>query len=467
MKKVDAWVLRFLFLCLGLKILSGLVKACLPHELPHRWRENDTYGVAVRYFLRWSVETGEDGTRLLPAVLNSGAAVGITPMELPLYNLLAAPFIAVGEVWGFVLAHIVMFAVCSLLLFAASHMWRGAWVEGVQMRLVCLLLALFTLSSTFLYKFMPDFFSFILVFIGMSGAWTKDWKFRAFFVVALGLMIKPTSIVVLGLLVLHPKPIEFAKSWLKWALPAAFFAVLYYTIGLDFVREFEDVIVPFAVEMRPPVASLIEFFSDPLRLIKFLSTELVFVPGVFLFIFVLPALRPAERKVSLKLLMIFFLQMLGLSILAGAHSFKHSYYFIGTAPTIAMLLVISYKGMMAGRMPQAPKVAVLVLCLFSAFGTLVEGARSQSRSILPGYKPALAFQYDCQTLKKRNPDWPWYQGYAFRGFGKVFSEASVCFHEREGENTSPYGIFTAHEPLPEGCKVADQEGYAILAQCQK
>ncbi len=423
MKKVDAWVLRFLFLCLGFKVLSGLVKACLPHELPHRWRENDTYGVAVRYFLRWSVETAEDGTRILPAVLNSGAAVGITPMELPLYNLLAAPFIAAGEVWGFVLAHIVMFAICSLLLLAASRLWRGVCIENVQMQLVCLLLALFTLSSTYIYKFMPDFFSLILVFIGISGAWTKDWKYRAFFVVALGLMIKPTSIVVLGLLVLHPKPFEFAKSWLKWALPAVVFAVLYFTVGMDFVRKFEDVIVPFAVEMRPPAASLIDFFSEPVRLMKFLSTELVFVPGVFLFVLVLPVLRPAHRKVSLKLLMIFVLQMLGLSALAGAHSFEHNYYFIGTAPTLAMLLLNSYKGLMAGRLPDVLKIAVLVLCLFSAFVTLVEGVRSQSRSILPGYKPALAFQYDCQTLKKRNPDWPWYQSYAFRGFGKVFSEA--------------------------------------------
>jgi hypothetical protein len=244
------------------------------------------------------------------------------------------------------------------------------------------------------------------------------------------------------------------------------FAVLYFIVGLDFVRKFEDVIVPFAVEMRPPLASLIEFFSEPGRLIKFLSTELVFVPGVFLFVLVLPALRREERKVSLKLLMIFFLQMLGLSALAGAHSFEHSYYFIGTAPTIAMLLLNSYKGLMEGRFPAVLKVAVLVLCLFSAFATLVETVRSQSRSILPGYKPALAFQYDCQTLKKRNPDWPWYQGYAFRGFGKVFSEASICFHEREGDLTSSYGIFTAHEPLPDGCKVTDREGDAILAQCQ-
>ena len=223
--------------------------------------------------------------------------------------------------------------------------------------------------------------------------------------------------------------------------------------------------VPFAVEMRAPIASLVAFFSDPLQLLKFLSTDLLFVPGLALFILVLPALGVAERKVSLRLLVVFFLQMLGLAALAGAHSFKHSYYFIGTAPTLAILLVNSYYGLMSGRLPFKVKVVVLILCLLSAFATLVEGVRSQLRSVLPGYKPALAFQHDCQTLKERNPDWPWYQGYAFHGFGKVFSEASVCFHEREGDVHSTYGIFTAHESLPEGCNITDQEGNAIIATC--
>ncbi len=466
MKKIDKWVVRFLFLCLGLKLFSGLVKAFLPHELPHRWRENDTYGVAVRYFLRWTVETSENSTRFLPAVLNSGSAVGITPMELPLYNVLAAPFVAAGEVWGYALAHTVMFSVCCLLIFFASRLWRDDQIQGVQMRLVCLVLALFTVSSTFLFKFMPDFFSFMLVFFGLSGAWTRDWRVRAFLLVTLGLLIKPTSVVVFGLVVLHPKPVEFAKSWLKWSIPAAALTVLYFTVGLDVVRTFQDVDVPFAVEMRAPVASLFDFFSDPMRLLKFLSIELVFVPGIAVFFLLLPALRKTERQTSLKLLLVFFLQMLGLAALAGSHSFKHSYYFIGTAPTIGMLLVNSYKGLVVARLPKKLKMVLLILCLLSAFATLVEGIRSQLRSVLPGYKPALAFQQDCQELKRRNPDWPWYQGYAFRGFGKVFSEASVCFHEREGQSSSPYGIFTAHEPLPDGCKVADQEGNAVIASCK-
>ncbi len=466
MKNVDRWLLNSLFACLGLRLLSGVIKAFLPHELPHRWRENDTYGVAVRYFLRWTVETGEAGTQLLPAVLNSGDALGITPMELPIYNLLAAPFMAAGEVWGHILAHLFMYAVCGSLLYAAALFWNKERIQAINMRLVCLLLALFTLSSSFIFKFMPDFLSFILVFIGLSAAWTRSWTIKAFIFTAVGLLIKPTSIVVLGLVLLHPNPVLFARNWVKWAVPAALLTVLFFVVGLDYVRTLQDVHVPFAVEIRDPVASLIDFFSQPARLLKFLTSDLVFVPGLALFIVVLPALGLEEKKVAKKLLLVFFMQMLGLAVLAGAHSFKHTYYFIGTAPTLAMLLVNAYYGVQSGRLPSKIKVLVVALCFLSALVTMIEGIRSQLRSVLPVYSPDLAFQRDCQLLKERNPDWPWNQGYVFRGFGKVFSEAAVCFHEREGNAESSYGIFTAHEPLPSACKIIDQEGNGIIATCR-
>ena len=57
------------------------------------------------------------------------------------------------------------------------------------------------------------------------------------------------------------------------------------------------------------------------------------------------------------------------------------------------------------------------------------------------------------------------QGFQVHLTKPVHSEAGVCFHEREGNAESSFGIFGAHEPLPGRCKIVDQEGNAIIANC--
>lgn len=458
--------LLFFVGCLTLRVIAGIIKAGLPHDLPHRWREIDTYGVAVRYWIRWSHST-PDLSLFLPAVLGSGDAYGIMPMEFPLFSLLAAPFVAAGPVWGYFLAHLAMFTFNAGLLLYCALLWDRTTLSNVPMKLMCLSLAVVTVASGYLSKFMPDFLSLVLVLIAVSGAWNRSWLVRSFAFATLGLLIKPTTLIVFGVLLLHPDFRSFIRRQMLWIVPATAVAITYYTFGIKFLETFQDLPGLYAVKARPVIGSLVDFFTEPRKILVLVTTKLMFAPGLFLVLLVWPFSTRGDRIFFGRLFMVLGLQMFAIAALAGEHVFVHEYYFIGCAPVLSILIWKVY--LVIARMNYPVRLKKVAAAVFAVLilATVVDRLQFDVRSLVPAIAERYLSQRDCLQIKVRNPDVPWDQDRVFRSANGFFPETGVCFHEREGSTTSRYGILTASAEIPDGCKALDREGSAVLIDCRK
>lgn len=450
------------FFGVSVKLLSGLCRIFLPFDLPHRWRQIDTMGVAMRYYLRWTTEHDWIAP-LLPAVLNSKDHYGITPMEFPIFNLLAAPMFLAGPLLGSVLAKALIFLIHILLTIWCSRLWKGTSLFTIRMEYLCLCFGLLSVSSTYVFKFMPDYASFLLVFIALSGAWNRQWRMLAFCLASIGLLMKPTSIIVFGFCLLHPEFKNFLRRNIVWIAASACVGLAYYTLGMNYIRAFQDGQDLFAVHLRSPWVSLLEVFSDPKGMFVLLANKLFFAPGLFLMLLAAPLMSREHRRFLAKLSAILLLQILAIFILDGSHSFVHDYYYIGCAP---VLLAIVFT-MVIGVAESEFKYRSICLGLFFVLALIkfFDQIQFETRTALPFNRARTLLASDCEVLKNRHPELPWSRGYVFRSSNQPYPELGVCFFEREGSETSEFGLFKKTETLPSNCRGFDEEGLAVLAKC--
>ena len=445
-------------------MLSGICRSFLVYDLPHRWRQIDTLSVSIRYWLRWTIEA-HPLAPLLPAVLRSEDGYGIMPMEFPLLNLLTAPFFSAGPQAGFVLANSFVFVTNVVLTLCCAYLWkRKKLYDKIRMDYVCLSLMLFTLSSRYLFKFMPDYASLLLVFWGLSGAWTRGWKLGACILMTLGLLMKPTSVIALAFVFWHPDFKGFIKKNAAWVFLSLVVAASYYTLGLHYIDQFRDTAQIFLVRARNPLTNLGEAFSYPEELLKLLFQKLLFAPGVFLFFGLSGFVLPMHKRFLAKGLVILALQILGIFVLDGSHAYNHDYYFIGCAPNLAFLCFGCFYALQ--DFPERWKRYALVLTFLLTSLSFFDQIYFETRALFPKTAERYLQIADCQALKAQHPEIPWNSGYVFRSANSDrVPQAGVCFFEREGSTTSRYGIQSQYDPIPEDCKKLDQKGNALIVIC--
>lgn len=449
----------------GFRVAVLGVCAFLPLSLPGIWRQTDTMGVSLRYWLRWTVESGAR-MPLLPAVLNSGDTTGINAMEFPALNGLFAPAFALGPYAGRVVSMLGVLTLVHGLIFLNWRVWKK---EGRSLGVDSFgfwLMAVATFSSGWTGKFIPDVVSVLLVLLAVGLSWSRTAAVRSGGLGTLGILMKPTSTVVLALYLAHPRLLKRARANFAWATVSVALGELYYTAGLSWVRQYQDGPGLFAVGFRPFLGSLRAFFADVPDWTNMWMYRPFFSLGL---VVVLPLsglallLRLPGYRQYLALWGVLLLQYVLIAGLAGPHGFMHDYYFLPLAPTSALLL-----GWLLTR-SWGPKLAVFVrgLVFVGILSPTVELSTMDLRAL---YKPAqrelLGMASECMRLKARHPEAPWGMGGVFRSTDEPYPELGLCFGEREGSLTAPFGIFWKGRPLPAGCTVSDSEGLVAFGPCR-
>jgi len=444
-----AWWIRCFF---------ALVALFLPLGHPHVWRQIDTLGVSLRYWLRWTVEAGSPWP-LLPAVLHSGDGSGLMAMEWPLLNLLAAPLFIAGPSWGTALARALVFALNITLVLWNIRLWHGLTPGGVNASRSWRWMPLMGLGLVFFPKFIPDATAMLLVLAASAYLYQhKNYPVATLLLLG-GLLMKPTSVIVLALLLLAP------RLWptLRKALPAIGLAfaitAAYYLKGTRWIQSLAIGESLYRVDPQNPWLALHEFLSDVPQLADLFLQGLSFYAGVplLLLITIMGRTRPLF---SLWLLLL--LQVLTIALLDGAHSFQHRYYFMGTLPLICLLLQAALDDLRVTAFDRRLRWIIVLLLTGSAATHLAYEWR-------PFYIKTPAERFlsfdDCQELKNRLPDWPWNQATVFRSNPRPYPLVGLCFGERVGSEVSPYGLFVDSDPLPVACKEVQRAGHVVGALC--
>jgi hypothetical protein len=444
-----AWWLRLFF--------AG-VAVFLPLVHPHIWRQVDTLGVSLRYWLRWTVEAPSPWP-LLPAVLHSGDSSGIMAMEWPFLNILAAPLFAFGPAWGTALARGLVLALNIILLLWNMKIWKGQTPGGVEASRSFRWMPLIGLGLVFFPKFIPDALAMLFVLAGTGFLYQKKRRGWATLLLLLGLLMKPTSVIVLALLLLSPTLIQV----LRFALPsiggAFVLTVLYYMKGTRWIQSLGGSESLYRVEPQNPWVSVQEFFSNVPQLADLMLQGLAFYAGLplLLFLMMLGRIRPLGR-----LWLLLLLQILAIALLDGAHSFQHRYYFMGTLPFICLLLQAALDDLTASQLGRKIRWALLLLIGGSALTQMAYEWR-------PLYQKTPAERFpsfrDCADVKSRLPDWPWNKALVFRTAPRPYPLLGLCFGERVGSDHSAYGLYLESDPLPIDCKEVQRAGHVIAASC--
>lgn len=450
---------KFLLLSWVTRYLVAAIAVFLPLSHPHIWRQVDTLGVSLRYWLRWSVEPSA-AWPLVPAILHSGDAGGLMSMEFPLLNIVAAPLFVFGPAAGTVLSRILIIVINIALLLWNSKLWRPLKPLDIPAGASFLMLPLFGLGLLYIPRFIPDVMAMLLVLAATAYFLRAEYSVRAGIILTLGLLIKPTAVIVLALLCLDPRPIKRGLSAFPMCSFAVFLTALYYLKVTPWVQTLAGS-SPSLYHLEPqlPWVALQEFFAQPLALSNLLWQGLAFwgaVPLLFLLSWH-QSVRPIGR-----LWLILCLQLLLIAALDGAHAFVHQYYFIGTMPTLCLILAA-----LARDLPRQGSLAwarplLMILGLGTALSTLAYELRPLWVAV-----PAERFLdfRQCAKLKQQVPDWPWQTGYVFRSADRPFPLVGLCMGERVGSNRAEYGLFLKDEALPKNCQIVASSEQLIATRC--
>jgi hypothetical protein len=444
---------KFLLFSFSLRFITHLFAAFFPIFLPEVWRQSDTLGVSLRYFLKFTQESGPLALKFLPAVLQSGDGSGVMPMEFPFLNLLFSPFWFLGPEVG----RAVIYFFLTLLIYGFSYFLfrisRGWYRWGF------LLFPTVSYSADYFAKFMPDTLSFLLVLasviLPVSILAKNSWVVRrASLFAALGILMKPTSVV--GLLFYFVIHANFNKEEIKVFLKRYSFSVvvggLYYTLGLKFLDHFRDGPALFATTIKNPLESWCALAKNYGSIYGQLSERPFFAGGTLLMVIAL-FYRFKKMRVALS---IFCIQFLIVAALDGEHSFTHDYYYEALSPTCCFLMVYA---LFVLRKKWIGALILLALMV----RPLELSAKDFKRSWLGGKDPLIK---ECNQIREKTPHFPWKTGFAFRSNIENFPTLGLCFGERENSASAKYGFYyRENKPLDDGCKTIENSERLILVQC--
>ena len=451
---------------IALKVLAFVMMAFQPLNLPHLWRQIDTLGVGMRYYLRWA--RGFDQFSLLPAVLNSGNFVGFMGMELPLLNIATAPLFIAGPEWGTRLAILGVIALNFALWGLAWRIWKSHEIVGVDMGEAIKWLPLLGLSAVYMGRFIPDTPAMFLALIGvglLSKNCLSPWGILA---LSLGTLMKPPVFLLASLLFLGGKDPRVILKFLIGPTIAFALTVGYYLVLVPRIDAIEANQPLFFTSLRNPVDALLGFFTETQRIFR-LGQSLVFPGGVISGILVLALslrFRPQLIKEALLPLGIVLSYILGIAALDGAHSFTHSYYHMCAMPIVSLLFVTILR-----RSPAKDQhLYILAHSLFVLSFIVFQITRFtfDNRYLLSRSKQARGPDFKvCQELKDKTPALPWHQNYVFRSnSSRAYPLLGLCFGERTGSTDSRYALLLASEANPRDCKIIARAKHIKITDCE-
>lgn len=446
-------IIKWLKILIVIKFIFLVVGALAPFNHPHIWRQTDTLSVSYRYYLRWFVEK-DTSNYLLPAILYSGDAKGIMPMEFPLLNILTAPFFIFGVEFGRIFAQWSLIVFCFVATYHATKIFKDYTYNEIPIALSIMFFPLISLSGNYIGRFMPDYLSFILGFLSI-GYFLKEKRVISFFLLSLSLLIKPPSVIVLLTLLIFERDLRKLSREIKWILPALLICFLYYVKGMDYLKGLSDSPLLYKTALPNPFAAFMSFILSPKEILSLLAGKTI---GFFLLPFVVIVgfwhfMSKKESPFSF-IWVILLCQMIIIAIIDGSHSFVHYYYFIGMTPLLSLfflevILKIEKKWLLI--------VSLIILSIYNVERGIYR--------IQPIFKENI--YTDCRKLKAETKEVSWGQGVVFRASSENYPEIGMCFGERTGGKHSPYGIFKKDSQIPDDCFPIGIGTYFTVAKCSK
>jgi hypothetical protein len=411
---------------LGLKIFSAVVCCFTMFTYSHNIRQLDTMGVSLRYWLRWTAEP-ELFYPLLPAVLNAGDYYGLAVMEFPILNLLTAPFFAFGIESGRILARLFLLALTLALVFFHHKAWREQKVMGLNVEWASWLMIIFSVTTLYVERFMPDLIAFLLASLAVGISWQKPRWALSLVLAAIGLLIKPPVVTVFVILFLKSRK-ELISNTLQWALPAIMICLSYYLLALPMLREMTDYPGSFAVGLRHPWVALMGFFSNPTTAIKVMTKYIFTAHTVWpLLAWVFFKAIKQNHKRPLLILGLIFLQYFVAATLVGNAGYDHNYYFIGSAFLAALIL--------KEALQENSKYLSFVLIALIMIYTLERGYYNL-RPISKGH-----ILQECKVLRDYIPA----DEVKINTFQQIYSHLGVCMGRIQNSKSSRFAVYMKSE----------------------
>jgi hypothetical protein len=434
------------------------VRAFLPLRLPEIWRQTDTLGVSLRYWNRWRFESGGSHP-LMPAILASGDSAGIQAMECPILNIVMAPWFALGPHVGKIACLLSLFALAFILTAVNARSWKKREVSGIPAGLAMWMLPILALGADWSGKFMPDYISMVLVCMAIGLSWERDRPLPSFVLSLLGLLMKPTSAIVFGLLLASPGNLV-RRDRVKWVLTSVALSFCYYIWGNAYIDGFRVGPSFYALHPPPFPSGIFQWITEPAASLKFILQNSFFPYGILLILAFVGWKSFKEGKNAFgRLWLILALQFFPLAILTGWQGMSHPYYFIGTTPVFCLLFMQSWEWAEGRRWLRAILAAGVLIHLIDLCHQDVKSlwARQPSREWF--------IEKQCAELTERNRNVPWKQGAAFRSSTEIYPTLGLCFGEREASKIAPFGFFWRGDPIPSECREADSTKDVVLVKC--
>ena len=381
-------------------------------------------------------------------------------MEFPLLNILAAPLFSFGPALGTGLARVFIMSSNIALLLINYQIWRSLRTPPSHAASSWLLMPLMGLGLVYFPRFIPDVFAMLLVLAALGFMLREKIPRSAALWLSLGLLIKPTSIIVLVLLFLDPKPWQRLWRTLPYYGPAILLTAGYYLKINTWIQDLAGGgISLYRVDPQPPLQALREFFAAKKAIWNLFLQGLGFWGALPLLL--LLSFHPSVRPL-LKLWLILLLQLLVIAALDGAHAFLHQYYFIGMMPTVCLLV-----GAIGCDLPRAGRAALArPLLMILGSGSAISAMAYELR---PLWVPTQAERFldfqQCQSLKQQLQDWPWQTGYIFRSADRPYPLVGLCFGERIGSTRAKYGLYLKTDQKPADCHIVAQTEQLVGVQC--
>ena len=483
---------NLLILLLIVRALSGVFYSVVPLHGLHIWRQTDVLGVAYSYYLRYFVE-GNFSHFFLPSVLNTdNGEFSIVRMEFPFVNFILSPVFVFGPYWGRVIANLIIIAINYTLVIVNYRLLRNEKIAGVDAGLAILLLPNFSFTAIWTTRVMPDVISMLLTLTAVSVSWSKNKPYTSFILASLGLLIKPTSIIILLLNLLKRDGfIAYLKSKdilkdMAWGLASLAVALVYYFLILRYIKQFE-VHAHYNVGFKNPIGQLKSFFAatDQMGLQYLFSVRLLcppyiswVIPGfaaiqfmimpnlgpLILIVAIILFLMAKSTVVAWRALLIFLLQMFVIAALDGDHSFVHFYYYVGTTFAFALVFIGYLTRIWFWYRP------LLILILLLQFADIINFEIGDYFTHHFQWSPQsrVAFYDECSRLKSSHPDFPWGKGYIFNGPQTDNDQAAdlgICFGERERLQGAIYGFYYNWDQVPASCNIIDNTEHISLVKC--
>ena len=416
----------------------------------HTWRQIDTLGVSMRYWLRFSTENETLSLKtLLPAVLQASDGNGILPMEFPILNLLFSPLWAFGPYWGKILIYLLFGGLMTWLTWLLSK--KKHWLA-----LSILLLPSMSYSADFFEKFLPDTLAMMLITLGCYS-FVKN-RLKGIIWITIALLMKPTSVVGLIFLFFFRK---FRRNFLHYIsallVPLAI-TLIYYTKGLEFISAHTiDTPNIFYVSARNPFDSIMGIFKHPGFITDQILNRFFMMWGTFIFLLmILFKKKQLSYKMIGQIIIGMLLVFFTICALDGTHLLQHNYYFLSGAPFYCSVFYL--------LMRNTKKWVSIIGCIFIVFHAIELSAQHTG---LKKYALYAEKMNECQDLIKRNTDFPWKSGHAFRSTDEPCPSIGLCFGEKQGSMKSNYGFYYHLEPskIPVGCRIADETKNFTLVRC--